>query len=232
MLYLNSTYGPTAALLIANQYPVSAFSSTPFPAFYTLVQVYTEANFWCSAYAGLNKAAQNGVPVWTYRFGQSPTCPWYNNFGAEVLPIFGAAHTAEIPFVFANVDNNPPANPACQFTDAEKSLSRELVGFWTSMAAVGNPGDGWPGYTTDGTTGINVINGSSSVTPGMVDYSVCDFWTQVSDAVSADSSASATSSGTSSTAVATYTGGAKSMVAQISYVVTIAAMLGVLMFAM
>lgn len=204
--YLNSTYGAGASL-VAARYPVSAFNNTPYPAFYALVQVYTETNFWCSAYAGLNKAAQNGVPVWTYRWGQAPTCPWYNTFPPGILPIFGAAHTAEIPFVFANVDNNPPPNGNCSFTDAEKLLSKQMVGFWSGMAANGSPGAMWPQYSSASTAGINIVNGSSSVSPGQVDYSVCSFWNQVSAVALANGSSSATGSSSSGGPIATYSSG-------------------------
>lgn len=225
LAYLNSTFG-SAASTVENQYPVSAFNSTPFPAFYALVQVYTQTNFWCPAYAGLTRAAQKGVPVWTYRWGQAPSCPWYNVFPPGVLPIFGAAHTAEIPFVFANVDNNPPPDGDCSFTAAEKSLSRQMVGFWTSIAANGDPGSEWPQFQTDGTTGINVINGSSSVTPGMVDYSACSFLQQASAAAAGNSSTSATSSSAGGP-VATYTSGANSMVAQLSWLLVVVSVVGV-----
>ena len=214
--YLNSTYG-AAASLVAAQYPVSKFNSTPFPAFYALVQVHTETNFWCSALSGLTRAGSKGIPVWTYRWGQAPTCPWYTNFGAEVLPVFGAAHTAEIPFVFANV-NKPLVHPECTFTDAEKSLSAQIVSFWTSMAANGSPGSGWPAFSPQTNAGINIVNGSSSVTPGTVDYSVCGFWSQVAAVVAGNSSsssspsASSTASGTEGAPVATYTSGARGVV--------------------
>lgn len=224
LAYLNSTYG-SGASTVAEQYPVSAFNSTPFPAFYALVQVYTATSFWCPALAGLERAAQKGVPVWTYRWGQAPSCPWYNVFPPGVLPIFGAAHTAEIPFVFANVDNNPPPDGTCSFTAAEKSLSRQMVGFWTSMAANGYPGSVWPQFQTDGTPGINVINGSSSVTPGMVDYSACSFLQQAGAAALGNSSAGATSSSAGGP-IATYVSGAESTLAGFSYVVAIVAIMG------
>lgn len=80
-----------------------------------------------------------------------------------------------------------------------------MVGFWTAMAENGNPGDLWPEYTSGTTAGINIANGSSSVSPGQVDYSVYAFWSQVS-AVAAGNGSSATSSGAGP--VATYSSGA------------------------
>ncbi|KAK3683175.1 hypothetical protein LTR37_020488 [Vermiconidia calcicola] len=219
--FLNSSYGQ-AAPLVAQRYPVSAFDSTPFPAFSALVQMATEANFWCPAYQGLNKAVSNGIPVWTYRWGQAPTCPWYTSFPPSVLPVFGAAHTAEIPFVFNNIESHPLVWPNCSFTNNEVSLSREMVDFWTSMAASGTPGDSWPRFTTESSRGINIVNGSAAATPGVVDYSACTFWQQVRDVVLQSSndtvvsggyaesgaSASASSSAMPSASVEPSTGGA------------------------
>ena len=200
MAFLKTTYGQ-AAPLVAQRYPVSAFNSTPFPAFYALVQVQTESNFWCPAYQGLTKATENGIPAWTYRWGQAPTCPWYTSIPPSVLPIFGASHTAEIPFVFNNIESHPLVYPNCSFTDNEISLSKEMVGFWTSMAENGNPGDAWPEFTSDG-SGINVVNGSAHVTPGVVDYSVCSFWDQVRQVVLQSSNATVVSGGYASSASA------------------------------
>lgn len=161
------------------------------------------------------KAAQIGTPAWTYLWGQAPTCPWYDSIPPSVVPgIFGAAHTAEIPFVFANVDDNPPPNGTCNFTTAEKALSKEFVGFWTSMAASGSPGTSWPEFTTNASMGLNVLNGSSAATPGVVDYSVCAFWDSVLAAVLANSTtlSNGTTPGNASSTVgppvASYTGGA------------------------
>lgn len=232
--YLNSTFG-RAASLVNNRYPVSAFSSAEFPAFEALVEVATQTGFLCPAYQGLMRANQVGTPVWTYLWSQAPTCPWYNNFDASVLPIFGAAHTSEIPFVFGNTYNNPPPNGDCNFTAAENSLSREFIGFWTGMAS-GNPGSQWPQFFTNSSMGLNVINGSSSATPGVVDYSVCSFWNQVNATIFGTSTSNSTSTGSGSSgsrnststtpAVATYTGAAAFTIAKMPYMVGIATLLG------
>ena len=57
------------------------------------------------------------------------------------------------------------------------------------MAANGSPGNGWPEFTADSSNGINIVNGSATVTPGTVDYSVCDFWNRIRDAVVQSSNA-------------------------------------------
>ena len=233
--YLLTTFGP-AAPLVANRYPVAAFNSTPFPIFFALVQIYTDANFVCPSYHGLMKAEQVGTPRWTYRWAQAPTCPWYSVIPADALPIFGAAHTAEIPFVFGNVNNNPPPNGDCNFTAAEDQLSTEFIGFWTSMAANGNPGDQWPEFTTASSRGLNVLNGSSSATPGVVDFSVCSFWDSVALAVaqnsstSSNSTASGNGTSTSGPPVATYTGSATPLTVESLFAMAIAIAVGIFAF--
>lgn len=250
--YLNSTFG-SAASIVNNRYPVSAFSSAAFPAFEALVEVATQTGFLCPSYQGLMRANQVGTPVWTYLWSQAPTCPWYNSFNASVLPIFGAAHTAEIPYVFGNTYNNPPPVGNCNFTQAEDSLSREFIGFWTGMTS-GNPGSLWPQFFTNTSMGLNVLNGSSIATTSVVDYSICSFWNQVNATIFGNASSSSNSTGsggsgtsnstgTSSTsssgsgssgsatstrpAIATFTGAATSIVARNSFIVIgIATILG------
>jgi len=231
--YLQVNFGP-AASLVASQYPLAAFNNTPYPAFSALVQIIADADFFCPSYAGLTVAAKKGTPVWTYKWEQAPTCPWYSVIPASVVPdIFGAAHTAEIPFVFANVDDNPPPNGTCNFTAAEKSLSKEFVGFWSSMASNGNPGSSWPAFTTNASLGLNVENGSSAATPSVVDYSICAFWNTVATVVlqNGSTSANATSSGnataTSTPHAATYTGGAISTSNELSLVMSVVGVLGI-----
>lgn len=207
---LKTTYG-AAAPLVAQQYPVSAFNSTPFPAFYALVQVETESNFWCPAYQGLIKAAEKGIPAWTYRWGQAPNCPWYTTIPRSVIPdVFGASHTAEIPFVFNDIDSHPLVYPNCGFSENEISLSHQMVDFWTSMAAKGSPGGGWPEFTAGSSQGINVVNGSAEVMPGAVDYSVCGFWNHVQEVVVQSSNATVVSGGYASASSASASASSRS----------------------
>jgi len=39
-----------------------------------------------------------------------------------------------------------PAAPPSSLTDAQKALSAKLIGYWTTFARTGNPGQDWPGY--------------------------------------------------------------------------------------
>ncbi len=80
-----------------------------------------------------HKADQNGAPVYSYMF------TWGTSY-----------HTAEIPFVFNNIDKTQPSGDRL---DAEK-LSDIMSSAWINFARMGNPnGDGipnWEPYTREG----------------------------------------------------------------------------------
>lgn len=80
-----------------------------------------------------HKADQNVAPVYSYMF------TWGTSY-----------HTAEIPFVFSNIDKSQPSG---DIYEAEK-LSDIMSNAWINFARTGNPnGDGipnWEPYTRDG----------------------------------------------------------------------------------
>ena len=100
---------------------------------------------------------------------------------AQALSLLGATHTAEIPFVFGNLDNFPLPNGNCSFNAAERSIGSQLIEAWTSMAASRTPNTSslqWPLFTANETQGINV--NSTSVFAGAIDYSVCaQLWDKI-----------------------------------------------------
>ena len=61
-----------------------------------------------------------------------------------------AFHASEIPYVFGNADRTPPRWPAIPDTDAERSLSAAMMGYWASFARTGAPSapgqPDWPAY--------------------------------------------------------------------------------------
>ena len=84
-----------------------------------------------------------GLPpgsVWAYTF----------TYTSPYSPL--AAHTAEIPFVFGNLDPDPVLfgpNQAAP-SAADVALSRTIMSYWTNFAKTGDPnGSGlpsWPAY--------------------------------------------------------------------------------------
>ena len=143
--------------------------------------VITDYAYKCPAHRGALLASQRGVPVYTYAFNHTPSCSWEPSIPLQVLPLLGATHTAEIPFVFGNVDSLPLPNGNCSFNAAEKAISAHLIQAWTAMAATGAPNTSdvqWPLFTVNGTQGVNV--NATDVFVGMVDYSICEqLWNKI-----------------------------------------------------
>ena len=224
--FLGNNFG-SAASLVGNKYPLSAFNSTPFPAFYAIEAIVTDSSFKCPAWRALNRGLQNGVTTWTYRFAHTPTCPFVAQLPVLALPLAGATHIAEVPFVFGNVFNLLLPNGTCNLTAEEQRISADLVSAWTAMAATGDPSTDrvhWPAYNPSTSLGLNILN---TTTARMIDYSVCEFWEPIYAAQlknnslgsMASSNATGVANGTVSSGIpnsiagpATFTGGATSVV--------------------
>lgn len=80
----------------------------------------------------------NASPVYFYRFAHAMPC--------ENAAFFGAFHTSEIPYHFANLARTPYPMAA-----EDEALSRTMAQYWTSFARTGKPqADGapvWEPYT-------------------------------------------------------------------------------------
>ncbi|KAH8888109.1 alpha/beta-hydrolase [Thozetella sp. PMI_491] len=170
--YLTGQYGANAAL-VNQTYPITLFAGSPNPAFEAMSTVFTHSTFRCPARRLLVSAT---VPVWTYNFNHTPSCAWYQQIPnlALVLQLLGAAHTAEIPFVFGQVNRLPLPDGTCNFTVAEKELSVKMLAAWDNMARDGTPGEEWPMFNKSESKGISVEGDTWEV--AIVDYSMCDFW--------------------------------------------------------
>jgi Carboxylesterase family len=169
--------------MIEERYPVSAFNSTPYPAFYAIAAVYGDVGFLCPAYRGLNTASTHGVSVWAYNFAHTPNCPWLQGLSQQAVKLVGPAHTAEIPFVLGDTTILPPPNGTCNMTQEEVRISAFLVEAWTSMAVSRKPtlNDSlWPAYgNSNKSLGINIVD---SVVPGHINYTLCQFWDPILEA--------------------------------------------------
>ena len=173
--WLGQDFGSSAGL-IASRYPVAAFNNTPLPPFYARVTVLTESSFKCPAYRGLTGAIANGIPAFTYSFNHTPSCSWESGIPQDALDILGPTHTAELPFVFANLFDLPLPNGTCNMTTSEQSISANMVSAWSAMAVDGNPSSErlqWPAFDLQDSLGINVRN---TTIVGSIDYSSCSFW--------------------------------------------------------
>ena len=177
--FLTVNFGSFASE-VNQQYPLTSYNNSVFQAISIVMRDFT---FRCSAYRGASLAAAKGLPVWTYSFNQTPSCPWDEGQGTQELKILGPTHTAEIPYVFGEVVGLPLPNGNCSFTAAERNISAFMDSAWTSMAGSAMPGDGWPGFLPNSSLGINFQNG---VVPGVVDYSMCAFWDKIDAAILQD----------------------------------------------
>lgn len=191
--FLTTNFGP-AASAVAERYPLtmSTFASTGKPAFAAIATVMTEAMFLCPIHQALLKAESNNIPVYTYLNSHTPSCP------AVPLPIPGATHNTEVPYVFGNAVNQQGGN--CNFSAAEKVISEELIASWSAMASTGNPSVPgaweWPQWDNNTSKGVSILNASSV---GVVDYSACAFWDMVDNTYLNFTNSSAASSGTNTT---------------------------------
>lgn len=177
--FLNYNFGPLAAKVNVT-YPAAKFQHAKLPIFAAISTVFGEVTFKCPAYRALVTFARTGVPAWTYEFKHGPTCAWYSAIPASILPLVGAAHTAEIPFQFNTTHKPPLPSGNCTFTAAEQSLAASISQAWTNMAASGKPGDAneWPNWTAEASKGVTI---DESMVVGTIDYTSCEFWDTIFD---------------------------------------------------
>lgn len=182
--FLKFNFGPLAST-VNRTYSLSKFARTGAPGYAAMMTVLTAHSYRCAAYRGLKGAVRNGVPAWTYSFGHTPSCAWYQMIpdARPVLKLLGPTHTAELPYVFNLTTHMPPPEGNCQFNENEKELAATISTLWTNMAATGRPGTAsqWPEWTMEQSYGVNI---NSRLNVGAVDYSMCAaFWDQIMDGV-------------------------------------------------
>ncbi len=170
--------------VVGAKYPLSLFSytsSVPDTVIRAITHVTTTISYTCQNFKTLRAAVARGTPAYAYRFNVTSTCPWLTRDGAPFPSpqdrlLVGAPHTAELPYVFANLDNMPLGQGSCSATKSERDISKTLVGAWTAMAARADPSTGrlgWPRFDPCDTRGIYVQETTEEV---MLDYRECEFW--------------------------------------------------------
>ncbi|KAI1469377.1 alpha/beta-hydrolase [Daldinia caldariorum] len=175
--FLNLNFGPLAAQVNETLPLASTFNGSTLTAMEVIL---TQVSYQCPTYRALQKAEEKGIPVWSYRFAHEPSCAWYGQIKADYIPLLGATHTSEIPFVFNFTSSMPPPDGNCTFTKAEQAMAHDMSRAWTNMAQTGKPGDEntWPAWASKESKGV-VLNDAMEV--GVVDYTVCDFWGQINE---------------------------------------------------
>lgn len=174
-------------MAIGKAYPLANFNSTGSTSaavVEAISYIITQASFGCPSYRTLRATTNAGTPAFAYRFSHTPSCPWISiddeSFPtSELAPFFGSTHTAELPFVFGNMQNQPFGNGTCQATSAERKISQIIIEAWTAMAAEGNPAtmqQKWPEFSEGSHQGLRIENGTFLT---QLDFSECQFWDQV-----------------------------------------------------
>ena len=101
----------------------------------SLGRMLTEVGFAASARFAARQMSTSGADVYLYEFARAP------------LPLMGAFHAVELPYVFGTIDRFSWV-PVIRSADTD--LSTTMMGYWARFAATGDPnGDGapiWPSY--------------------------------------------------------------------------------------
>ncbi|KAJ5420619.1 hypothetical protein N7465_003138 [Penicillium sp. CMV-2018d] len=200
--YLPSLFQSEAKAILAasSQFSQIGYNTTSLEVLLAMTQVITDSSYRCPAWYGATQATRKNIPAWTYEFSHSPTCAWLYSMDGTDVGFFGGAHTAEIPFVFGNLDNSYLPNGTCNSTSEEWHLGSQMMDLWTAMAENAKPSTKeieWPRFQTQGknlsTPGLIFENSTVS---GTIDYTGCDLWIQVNAMLSASYT---TASGTPTT---------------------------------
>ena len=223
--FLDVNFGDLASA-VAQQYPLSVFDNSVFAAMSIIMRDFT---FRCPAYRGASLAASKGLPVWTYSYNQTTSCPPDVGVPTSVLPLIAAGHGTELQYVWGQVMDLPQPDGNCSLTAGERAISAYMVDAWTNMAKSATPGGKWPPFRPDTTQGINFQDGI--VRPGAVDYSMCAFWDEIAAEIlkaAAGNMTTVTYDGNNTAApVAPYTGAATSLDVPPLYSVAVLALLAI-----
>ena len=126
---IRTNFGAAATPAIEAAYPLTAY---PSPA-QALAAVQTDSFFACPSDA-VRQALAPQVSVWGYEFAASDPV---QNFPLPPAPadlVLGDAHTTELAYVFGH-DGQGNRLP----TRADRLLSAQMIGYWTNLAASGDP---------------------------------------------------------------------------------------------
>lgn len=201
--FLQKNFGP-AASMVEKYYNLSSFGTSPLEIAAAITTVITDADYKCLGYEGLVQSARKNIPTWTYEYSHNNTCAWLSSLSViprKMMSIAGAAHTAEIPFVFGTLDNQPLPNGTCNATAEEYELSQEMMSLWTAMAENANPSTdsiAWPRFTATKNFTTPGLIFEDSARSGTIDYSACELWSEVYKMLGSSNSTTATSSPTAS----------------------------------
>lgn len=175
--------------MVEKQYPLSKFNftgKTSEAVGIALTHITTVAAFSCQSNRVIRSTAAKGIPAFGYQFDLVPTCPVLIHDGqpfptAPYRDMFGALHTSEIPFLFANMDKMPYNQGNCSLSAPEREVSKTLKGAWTAMAAHANPNtqrQKWSKFNSCEEKGLHITEENTTAFEKL-DYDECPFWDTV-----------------------------------------------------
>ncbi len=128
---MEERYGEDAESML-NMYPVGSEDEIR----KAVVQQITDAWFVQPTRRYLRDMQRQGNMTWMYHFTR--TSPSW--------PVLGAAHAAEIGYVFNTLEDD-------QLKDGDRKIANAMIQYWTQFAKTGNPNVAglpqWPAYETD-----------------------------------------------------------------------------------
>jgi para-nitrobenzyl esterase len=153
---------PDQGTAIVAQYPISSYMGSYQAAAADLM---TDGTFLCPSRRVARGIVATGTPVYRYDFEHV--------FENPPFPGLGVFHGSELVFIFGNAI-------AGEFglSPDEVPLQTLMRGYWSSMAASGNPNGGgrlaWPAY--DATTDPEIVLNLTPSTETAQKKAICDFW--------------------------------------------------------
>jgi para-nitrobenzyl esterase len=161
---IEAVFGRTARAAIEALYPASAYPSAR-DAFARLT---TDALFTCTSRRVADAFARSGsAPVYRYLFARALE-------NDPIQKARGAVHTVEHPFFFGWRGSYRPS-------EADLAIQRDLIGYWTAMAATGDPNGGdrpdWPRMAPD--QDAYLVIGPEIAAQTGDGGAHCDFWDRV-----------------------------------------------------
>lgn len=185
----------SATASIAASGAIPGYNKTSLAILFAMATVVTDSDYKCPVWNAASKAARKDIPAWTYEFTHNSTCTWLHTIDQKTISLFGGVHTAELPFVFGNLNNQYLPNGTCNSTSAEYHLGEQMMNSWTAMAENSDPSTEdihWPRFhtTEKNFSSPGMIFGKSAVS-GPIDFTGCDLWTRV-DAILSASNTTAT----------------------------------------
>ncbi|GAB3950944.1 carboxylesterase/lipase family protein [Kribbella albertanoniae] len=159
--------GAKQAAKVLQEYPLSRYES-PAAAW---AAVTTDRIWSCTQVASSQQAARK-VPVYAYEFA--------DEHSPLVQPGQGAAHAAELPYLFRLGGFDFP------FSETQQQLSNQMIDYWTSFVRTGNPnGPGRPDWSPTGQREVKGLSLAPTDQSGIhpVNLSTehhCDFWASLS----------------------------------------------------